>query len=46
MNYNDAASAAAALREDSIGAHFRTDHPLPPARLERRGLIRQGATTV
>ncbi|GAA3670923.1 L-aspartate oxidase [Arthrobacter ginkgonis] len=37
-------AAAAALRENSLGAHYRTDHPQPPATAARHGFVRRGTT--
>ena len=37
-------AAAAALRENSLGAHYRTDHPQPPATAARHGFVRRPTT--
>jgi len=38
-------AAAAALRENSLGAHYRTDHPRHPATSARYGFVRRGGPT-
>ncbi|GER21858.1 L-aspartate oxidase [Zafaria cholistanensis] len=37
-------ASAAALRENSLGAHCRTDHPQPPATAARHGFVRRTTT--
>ncbi|MFD1211224.1 hypothetical protein ACFQ36_04105 [Arthrobacter sp. GCM10027362] len=34
-------TAAAAARANSVGAHYRTDHPRPPATRDRLSFVKE-----